>query len=415
MNNKYIFTLLLGVIALVVLLAACTNSGVAVNDLNGYSCVDTINDNGIDGSLVQAECSVCDTGYHWDGNACIANAYSCTNGEAASGRPATDGEVGCATCNTGYFMASDNSCQALCRVINDTQNAGLMRPTATFVLEATSNSDLALNFLMVQLPGGITLPTGVNDNGRAHIEDGYDIAETELSYAVWERVRSWAVDSDRGDNRYDFQPGRRGNDGTPCSSHDPHESSRSGEHPVTCVNWYDSVKFANALSEYCTAAGLEPVYMNGNTPLRSGNISPTIESNANGFRLATSEEWELAARFKSYNGDGNITESGEYYPGNYASGATAGYNNDTATKAVAWYYDNSNSRTHPVKQKNANALGLYDLSGNVWEWTFSANGANRLYRGGSWSSANSSQQVGYLWSGDLPTHTVENFGIRLVR
>ncbi|MCK4907994.1 MAG: SUMF1/EgtB/PvdO family nonheme iron enzyme, partial [Spirochaetes bacterium] len=107
----------------------------------------------------------------------------------------------------------------------------------------------------------------------------------------------------------------------------------------------------------------------------------------------TEAEWEYASRYK----DGiNLT------PGDYASGATNDYNNAAACSNVAWWSVNSGSDTHPVGSKAANALGLCDMSGNVWEWcwdwydaayydggtmtdpTGSATGLTRMSRGGCW-------------------------------
>ena len=118
------------------------------------------------------------------------------------------------------------------------------------------------------------------------------------------------------------------------------------------------------------------------------------------------DEWELAARYiEDANGDGDIEDTGagivEYYPGNHASGADADYDkgaradydgdgDQDTTGNVAWYGDNSGSKTRDVATKDDNALGLFDMSGNVAEWNFDWHpdvDTERVVRGGSWYDA----------------------------
>ncbi|HZK08740.1 MAG TPA: SUMF1/EgtB/PvdO family nonheme iron enzyme [Bacteroidales bacterium] len=133
------------------------------------------------------------------------------------------------------------------------------------------------------------------------------------------------------------------------------------------------------------------------------------------YRLPTEAEWEYAAR------GGASTSS--------ATGATkyAGSNN---INEVAWYSGNSYSKTHPVGQKKPNKLGIYDMSGNVWEWcsdlygNYSSgsqtnpNGAStstyRVLRGGSWYDSYGFCRVA-LRNLDNPVSRSSNFGFRLAQ
>lgn len=128
------------------------------------------------------------------------------------------------------------------------------------------------------------------------------------------------------------------------------------------------------------------------------------------FRLPTEAEWEYAAR------------GGQKSKGNIYAGAA-----DVAL--CGWYCVNSNNHTHPVGQLQPNELGLYDMSGNVWEWcsdwlgTYSAepqtnplgpkDGLNRVVRGGSISSPSYGCRVSDR-SGQLPEYGYEFYGMRLV-
>ncbi len=276
-----------------------------------------------------------------------------------------------------------------------------------------------VSFKMIYVPGK-TFYTGTGDSGTATVDNALWIGETEVTYELWYQVYTWATS-----NGYSFaNPGREGNDGT-----DGAAPTTAKNEPVTYVNWRDAMVWCNALTEYYNAqngTSYTCVYKDNGTPIRDSQDSNweqcdsvVPDENANGFRLLTSNEWELAARYKDdSNGDGDIMDSGEYYPGDYASGATDDYNNSAATGAVAWYYDNSDTgsgrQTHDVKTKNANALGLYDMSGNVWEWCFTAYGSYRIIRGGCWGDSAIGLQVGYWYYG-YPYYEGSSFGFRFCR
>jgi len=147
----------------------------------------------------------------------------------------------------------------------------------------------------------------------------------------------------------------------------PSHFSGHPDRPVENVSWLDAVGFCNAVSR---GLGLEEAYVVKGTEVTWRGLS------CSGFRLPTEAEWEYACRAGT-------------------TGARYGNLGD-----VAWYDGNSGGETHAVRGKQANAWGLYDTLGNVWEWCWDwyasypqdvvtdpvgpDSGSNRVYRGGSW-------------------------------
>jgi sulfatase modifying factor 1 len=163
---------------------------------------------------------------------------------------------------------------------------------------------------------------------------------------------------------------------------DPPDWGWIDSHPMVMVSWFDAVNYADWLSE------------------KTGKL----------YRLPTEAEWEYAAR--------GANKSGGYK-----------YSGGQSLPLVGWFGDNADGKTHPVAQKRANELGVYDMSGNVWEWCSdwyggylssatsnprgSSSGSRRVLRGGSWRYSAVICRVASRRS-YAPSYRIDNFGFRVV-
>ncbi len=183
--------------------------------------------------------------------------------------------------------------------------------------------------------------------------------------------------------------------------------------PVEEVSWYDAALFCNALSK---STGLDTVYE------YNGVIDSTvvIDSTKNGFRLPTEAEYEYAYRA------GTTTD---YYWGRDYPPTTPADTLAIDSNAV-WYYNSPNGPA-PVATKKPNAWGLYDMSGNIWEWcndwyggygggsqtnpTGPLSGSYRVLRGGSWYGYGVADDLSAEYRvGNNPRSRYDLYGFRVV-
>ncbi len=174
--------------------------------------------------------------------------------------------------------------------------------------------------------------------------------------------------------------------------------------PVEYINWYDSINFCRKLNNI--------LHLPDN--VTGGGEWTKIDLRKNAFRLPTEAEWEYAAR----GGERGVKDNFRFAGSNVLSG-------------VGWFEASSDVATRPVGLKFPNQLGIYDMSGNVWEWCIDwydgdfykkskgqkdpcnqEEGSNRVIRGGSWLISADNARVAFRYGYD-PGHSWHDYGLRL--
>jgi formylglycine-generating enzyme required for sulfatase activity len=270
-----------------------------------------------------------------------------------------------------------------------------------------SNGNSNVNIIMVKIPDGtFTMGSPESESDRWDNETQHQVTLSGFYMSKYQ-VTQEQYQAVMGTNPGYFTSAVADESGTP------------GKLPVETVSWYDALVFCNKLS---IAERLIPAYsINGSADPTTWGVVPksgnaiwdavTVVSGSTGYRLPTEAQWEYACR----------------------AGTTTAYNTgDTISDSTGWYNANSGINTHQAGLKFANAWGLYDMHGNVFEWCWDwygtyteeaqtdpmgallTSGAVRVIRGGGCNSNAMYLRSAYRYNID-PYYQSRSLGFRLVR
>ena len=335
----------------------------------------TCKDLGFDGGTLSCKACAFDVGM----------CHKCGNGKLDGSETCDGAQLGGATCVKQGFDGGALACSSSCTLVSSgcIKHTWKTIPAGAFQMGAPA-SELC------------RLGSPYKEKETQHwvsLSNAFEIPDSEVTQAQFNAVLG-------------YNPSKYSSCGTSC--------------PVEQVSWHEAAAYSNALS---AARGLTSCY----TCTGSGTGVTCAEAAAHagskiyscpGYRLPTEAEWEHAARAGTTTAlfNGNLTNC----------------SNDSKASAVGWYTSNSNNQTHPVKQKPANAWGLYDTAGNVAEWTGdwsledpgsagvanpigAAKGTMLRIKGGSFETSASWIRPAARIAKELPTAKDRRLGFRPVR
>ncbi|MBM75178.1 MAG: hypothetical protein CMK59_07240 [Proteobacteria bacterium] len=304
--------------------------------------------------------------------------------------------------------------------IEDEIDSGQNEENSTETEETANSNDLSNYSISLSTSSQIDMiliPSGVDPLGRYTLNQSYFVMSTEITQDMYFSIKGFQAYE--GESTLD---------------------AIGDTHPAYYISWDMGADFANTLTQHhnnMNSTNLTECYSCSGAGTSVVCTATTNPYECTGYRFLTEAEWEYAAR-SGTTGDfwtGNGLSSGGMYSADECSSSITiedGLNNPLLGD-FAWFCGNSNGSSMPVAQKRPNGFGLYDMHGNVWEWTadngsftsgcvfpesnidpYCTNGSNRVMRGGYWNKRPDFLTANYTVSGS-PSSRNKFIGARLAR